>query len=207
MSGNKDNGDGKKNGKKDGDRNKRVSISSVLIKYWALFAWTLVAILAIWTALFVASYDFSRYTDGAALARDTPFAANARFGAALAFLKDYAIFTIPVMTLAGIALALILDAKEHTTVFISKFLQMKADEEMREIARDEGRAEGKAAGIAEGIAVGETRGIAEGIAVGESRGRAEGAAEANDAWNGWLRRMREAERDGKPFNEPPPASR
>ena len=188
MSGNKDNGNGKKNGKKGGDRNKRVSISSVLIKYWALFAWTLVAILAIWTALFVASYDFSRYTDGAALARDTPFAAGARFGAALAFLKDYAIFTIPVMTLAGIALALILDAKEeHTTVFISKFLQMKADEEMREIAKDEGR----------------TEGIAQGIAVGETRGR----DAANDAWNGWLRRMREAERDGKPFDEPPPASR
>ena len=199
MSGN----NGKKNGKKGDDRNKRVSIWSVLNKYWALFVWTLVALLAIWTALFVASYDFSRYTDGAALARDTPFAANARFGAALAFLKDYAIFTIPVMTLAGIALALILDAKEHTTVFISKFLQMKADEEMREIAKDEGRAEGRTEGIAQGIAVGELRGREVGIAEGETRGR----DAANDAWNGWLRRMREAERDGKPFDEPPPSSR
>ena len=197
MSGN--NGDGKKNGKKDDDRNKRVSIWSVLGKYWSLFAWTLVALLAIWTALFVASYDFSRYTNGAALARDTPFAADARFGAALAFLKDYAIYTIPVMTLAGIALALILDAKEHTTVFISKFLQMKADEEMREIAKDEGRAEGRTAGIVEGIAVGELRGREVGIA--------EGRDAANDAWNGWLRRMQEAERDGKPFDEPPPSSR
>lgn len=203
MSDNNDKKNSKKNGKKDGDPNKRVSLWSVLVKYWALFVWTLVALLAIWTALFMASYDFSRYTDGEALARDTPFSAGARFGAALAFLKDYAIFTIPVMTLAGIALALILDAKEHTTVFISKFLQMKADEEMREIAKDEGRAEGRTEGIAQGIAVGELRGREVGIAEGETRGR----DAANDAWNGWLRRMREAERDGKPFDEPPPSSR
>lgn len=73
-------------------------------------------------------------------------------------------------------------------MFISKFLYMKAEEERREIAREEGRAEGMAIGIAEGIAAGEAR----------------GRAMVNDAWDGWLRRMREAERDGKPFAEPPP---
>lgn len=201
-------GDNKKNGKKD---DKRISIWSVLVKYWSLFVWTLVAFLAIWTALFVASYDFARYTNGASLASVAPFAEGARFGVALVFLKDYGIYTIPIMTLATITLALILDAQENARMTISRWLRMKADEEIRAEGREEGRTEGRTQGIAEGIAVGETRGIAEGIAVGESRGRAEGMAEgraaANEAWEGWLRRMREAERDGKPFNEPPPSSR
>ena len=69
-------------------------------------------------------------------------------------------------------------------MFISRFLYMKAEEERREIAREEARAEG----------------MKEGIAVGEARGR----AMVNNSWDGWLRRMREAERDGKPFAEPPP---
>ena len=60
---------------------------------------------------------------------------------------------------------------------------MKADEEIRQIAREEGRAEG--------------------IALGEASGK----AEANRAWDEWLRKMREAERDGKPFDEPPPSFR
>jgi len=58
---------------------------------------------------------------------------------------------------------------------ISRWLRMKADEEMREIAKAEGRAEG--------------------------------IAESNKAWDEWLRRMQEAQRDGKPFDEPPPSSR
>ena len=56
---------------------------------------------------------------------------------------------------------------------------MKADEEIRQIAREEGRAEGIALGI----------------------------AETNRAWDEWLRKMREAQRDGKPFGEPPPSFR
>ena len=62
---------------------------------------------------------------------------------------------------------------------ISRWLRMKADEELRQIGREEGRAEG----IAEGI------------------------AESNKAWDEWLHRMQEAQRDGKPFDEPPPSSR
>ena len=50
---------------------------------------------------------------------------------------------------------------------ISRWLRIKADEEIREIAR----------------------------------------AEANKEWDEWLARMREAQRDGKPFDEPPPSSR
>ena len=41
--------------------------------------------------------------------------------------------------------------------------------------------------------------------MGREEGRAEGIAESNKAWDEWLRKMREAERDGKPFDEPPPS--
>ena len=68
-----------------------------------------------------------------------------------------------------------MDAQENTRMTISRWLRMKADEELRQIGREEG--------IAEGI------------------------AESNKAWDEWLRKMREAQRDGKPFDEPPPSSR
>ena len=171
--------DDKKNDKKNGEQPNRVSLWSVTIKYWTLVVWVLAAFLVVWTALFVASYDFSRYTGGDAIIRDTPFRAGARFAAALVFLKDYCIFTIPVLTAAGITLALILDAQENTRMTISRWLRKKADEEMREIAKAEGKVEG----------------------------RVEGIAENNKAWDEWLRRMQEAQRDGKPFDEPPPSSR
>ena len=66
---------------------------------------------------------------------------------------------------------------------ISRWLRIKADEELRQIAWEEG--------IAEGVA----------------KGRVEGRAKANKAWDEWLARMQAAQRDGKPFDEPPPSSR
>ena len=72
-----------------------------------------------------------------------------------------------------------MDAQENTRMTISRWLRKKADEEMREIAK------------------------AEGIALGEATGR----DKANRAWDEWLRRMQEAQRDGKPFDEPPPSFR
>ena len=77
-------------------------------------------------------------------------------------------------------------AQENTRMTISRWLRKKADEEMREIAK------------AEGVALGR----AEGVTLGEAVGR----AEVNKAWDEWLRKMREAERDGKSFDEPPPSS-
>ena len=156
-----------KNGKKNADPSNRIPLWSVMIKYWTLVVWLLAALLVVWTALFVASYDFSRYTDGDAIIRETPFAADARFAVWLTFLKDYGLFTIPVLTAAGITLALILDAQENARMTISRWLRKKADEEIREITR----------------------------------------AETNREWDEWLRRMQAAQRDGKPFNEPPPSSR
>ena len=78
---------------------------------------------------------------------------------------------------------------------ISRWLRMKADEELREIARAEGKQESWKANWIEGWKIGWVEGIASGI------------AETNKAWDEWLHRMREAQRDGKPFDEPPPSSR
>ena len=55
-----------------------------------------------------------------------------------------------------------------------------------EEARREGEAKGEAIGMAEGIA--------------------KGAAESHQAWRAWYERMLSAQREGCPFNEPPPDS-
>ena len=184
-----------KNGKKNVDPSNRIPLWSVTIKYWSLVVLFLAALLAVWTALFVASYDFSRYTDGDAIIRETPFAADAPFAVWLTFLKDYGLFTIPVLTVAAISLALILDTQENVRMTISRWLRKKADEEIRE----EGIAIGVERGITVGVARGKAEGVDEGIALGEDK--------ANKAWDEWLRKMQAAQRDGKPFDEPPPSSR
>ena len=38
-----------------------------------------------------------------------------------------------------------------------------------------------------------------------AEGRSEGQMEMHRAWAEWYRRLKEAERDGKPFDEPPPS--
>ena len=40
---------------------------------------------------------------------------------------------------------------------------------------------------------------------GREEGRAEGRQEANQDWEAWLERREAAERDGRPFTEPPPS--
>ncbi|MYC30307.1 MAG: hypothetical protein F4X65_09485 [Chloroflexi bacterium] len=45
---------------------------------------------------------------------------------------------------------------------------------------------------------------ARGEAKGEARGRAKGAIRREKAWRDWYDRMQAAQRDGVPFNEPPP---
>ena len=50
-------------------------------------------------------------------------------------------------------------------------------------------------------------GRAEGRAEGITEGRAEGITEADQEWAGWLARREAAERQGLPFDEPPPNAR
>ena len=94
-------------------------------------------------------------------------------------------------------------------MFISRFLHMKAEEERREIARAEAEerreiARAEAREKARAISRIEERARETGLAAGIEIGKTLGKATVQETWLGWLRRMREAERDGKPFNEPPP---
>ena len=46
---------------------------------------------------------------------------------------------------------------------------------------------------------------AEGEALGEARGEAKGETRRDQEWRAWYERMQAAQREGQPFNEPPPA--
>ena len=54
---------------------------------------------------------------------------------------------------------------------------------------------------AEGEALGEARGEAR----GEVRGEARGETRRDQEWRAWYERLQAAQREGQPFNEPPPA--
>ena len=73
-------------------------------------------------------------------------------------------------------------------------------EEMKQL-----RADAVAEGAAEGEARGEARGVAIGEALGEARGEARGISQRDREWRDWYERMQEAQREGKPFDDPPPA--
>ena len=96
-----------------------------------------------WTAAFASAYDYERLARDAA-ADKTIFRANYVVGVALVFVKDYAVYTFPVMMALGISLALSLDGKEHARMVITRWLEKKADEEQYNLGRADGRAEGAA---------------------------------------------------------------
>ena len=144
---------------------KRVSLWSVLNKYWAYLVWLLIVFLAVWTSLFVAAYDFAMYTEGDARTDNAPFESGSRIAVGLVFLKDYASYTIPVLMVVAVGFALLMDGKENLVMTITRWLRQKVDDEIR----------------------------------------AEGKIEMHRAWAEWYRRLKEAERDGKPFDEPPPS--
>ena len=52
--------------------------------------------------------------------------------------------------------------------------------------------------------IGREKGLAEGRTEGRVEGRTEGRVETQRAWQAWYERMQAAQRDGQPFNEPPP---
>ena len=56
----------------------------------------------------------------------------------------------------------------------------------------------------QGRAEGKVEGRAEGKVEGRAEGKVEGAAAERQKWRGWLERKATAEREGRPFNEPPP---
>ncbi len=154
----------------------RVSIWSVLAKYWNSIVWVLIVFLIIWTSVFVAAYDFAEVANDSANTGSEPFKKGYYVVVALAFIKDYASYTIGPVMILTVIMALAMDGKENLKVTLTRWLREKVEEEQR--ARD--RAEGRADGLVEG------------------------RAEANQKWAHWYRRLKEAQEKNEPFDEPPP---
>ena len=74
----------------DDRRPERVSIWSVLAKYWNSFVWVLIVFLIIWTSVFVAAYDFAGVADDSVKEGLSSFRSGSNTAVALAFVKDYA---------------------------------------------------------------------------------------------------------------------
>ena len=160
----------------DDNPTRRVSIWSVLAKYWNSIVWVLIVFLIIWTSIFVAAYDFAEVANDSASTGAGPFKRGYYVAVALTFLKDYASYTIgPVMALV-IIMALAMDGKENLKLTLTRWLREKVEEEEMIRARAEGRSEG----------------------------RSEGLSEANRKWAEWYRNMKEAQEKNEPFDEPPP---
>ena len=87
---------------KDDNPTGRVSIWSVLAKYWNSIVWVLILFLVIWTSVFVTAYDFAEVANDSANTGSGPFKKGYYVAVSLAFIKDYASYTIgPVMIRAG----------------------------------------------------------------------------------------------------------
>lgn len=158
----------------------RVSIWSVLAKYWNSFVWVLIVFLVIWTSVFISAYDFDRIANDSANIGSSPFRSGSGIVVALVFVKDYATYTIGAMMMLVIVLALLMDGTENLKMTLTRWLREKVEEEQRAKARAEGLSEGRA------------------------EGRAEGESEANRRWADWYRRLKEAQKKNEPFDEPPP---
>lgn len=150
----------------------RVSIWSVLAKYWNSIVWVLIVFLIIWTSVFVAAYDFAEVANDSADMGSGPFKRGYYVAVALAFVRDYSSYTIgPVMVLTVI-IALAMDGKENLKVTLTRWLREKVEEEEKIRARAEGKAQG--------------------------------LSEANRRWSDWYQRMKQAQENNDPFDEPPP---
>ena len=77
--------------------------------------------------------------------------------------------------------------------------------DLRGRIRDKAWAEGRSEGRAEGRSEGRAEGRSEGRAEGRSEGEAIGVGQMHAKWSAWNQRRMEAERNGEPFDEPPPA--
>ena len=133
-----------KNGDKDRKEEDRSTFYTVLRKHWRLFITVMLIFLIAWTAAFASAYDYERLARDAA-AEKTIFRANSVVGVALVFVKDYAVYTFPVMMALGISLALSLDGKGARANGNHQMARKKADEEQykpRQIRR-QGRGGGR----------------------------------------------------------------
>ena len=92
---------------------------------------------------------------------------------------------------------------------IGAWLNHKAEEEQRQLARAEARAkadksERRTERWTEGWSQGWSEGWSKGWDEGRTKGFSEGREQMDDSWTLWYGRMKKAEQNGEPFDEPPP---
>ena len=121
----------------------RVSIWSVLAKYWSSFVWVLILFLIVWTSVFVAAHDFVGVASDSAKSGSSPFKSGSDTAVALVFVKDYASYTIGAIMILAVVLVLAIDGKENLKVTLTRWLREKVDEEKRAQERAEGRVQGR----------------------------------------------------------------
>ncbi len=121
----------------------RVSIWSVLAKYWSSFVWVLIAFLIVWTSVSVAAYDFVEVASDSAKAVSSPFKSGSVTAVALVFVKDFASYTIGTIMILAVVLVLAIDGRENLKVTLTRWLREKVNEEQRAQDRAEGASEGR----------------------------------------------------------------
>ena len=103
----------------------RVSIWSVLAKYWNSFVWVPIAFLIIWTSVFVSAYDFGGVANDSASVESSPFRSRSGVSVTLVLVKDYATYTIGAMMMLVIVLALLMDGTENLKMTLTRWLREK----------------------------------------------------------------------------------
>ena len=92
------------------------------------------------------------------------------------------------LTVAGGAIVITYAAAYERFVEKPRQKRLAALEQLKAEARAEGLEQGRAEGIAQGIA----------------QGQVQGQAQANQRFAEWWQKLQQAQRDGLPFDEPPP---
>lgn len=80
--------------------------------------------------------------------------------------------------------------------WLSNKILKPQEERIRAKAQKEVQEEAKAQGLSQGLS--------QGLAQGLTQGQKEGREQMQRMWEDWFRRREEAEREGEPFDEPPP---
>ncbi len=120
----------------------------------------------------------------------------------------------------SIVVAMVVEVTGHMVLLIPRRvrkLREQGREEGRQQGREEGREEGREAGLEQGLQAGLEQGIQTGreqglqagrelgLQAGRELGLQAGRDEERQEWLAWYDRQQAAFRDGKPFDEPPPA--
>ncbi len=113
--------------------------------------------------------------------------------------------TSAMILMEGVRNILVLSNYLHNR-FVKPLIEKRRQEmEERRQEMEKRLAESTARGMAEGMAQGMAQGRAEGMTQGRAEGMTQGRAQIHAEWSSWNQRRLEAEINGQPFTEPPPA--